>query len=57
MHGNVGTYEQHMERRPEIQLDGTNQKGANGIENKYVISCHKNIVIFLLFILALFVFK
>ena len=49
MHGNVGTYEQHMERRPEIQLDGTNQKGANGIENKYVISCHKNIVIFFAF--------
>ena len=56
MHGNVGTYEQHMERRPEIQLDGTNQKGANGIENKYVISCHKNIVIFFAFYFCSFHF-
>ena len=32
-------------------------RGANGMENKYVISCHKNCLFFLLFIFALFAFK
>ena len=34
-----------------------NLRGANGMENKYVISCHKNCLFFLLFIFALFAFK
>ena len=31
-------------------------RGANGMENKYVISCHKNIVIFFCFLFLLFSF-
>ena len=33
-----------------------NQKEANGIENKYVISCYKNIVNFLAFYFCSFCF-
>ena len=57
-HGNVWTHMGNIWRGDQkYNWMVQNQKGANGIENKYVISCHKNIVIFLLFILALFVFK
>ena len=52
----MGTYEQHMERRLETQLDGTNWKGVNGIENKHVISIINIVSFFLLFSFALFIF-